>query len=227
MISIFINHSRDEIRNFLNKKKIEYKTVEDVNSEVIEDLAKQHNIFETKNDYFVFEYPKTKEEAVILGGDFLNFLITSPHNFYFECLCAKTSLPKKAQDFVITKDVKNSNTVGKKGSDVFALSDAVFSGNIQKTWLAFNKLKNDKNIESFEELHGTFLWAIKTILLSYDSVAKKTISPFVLNKIYNFKSEKPVLVNYYQKALMLGIRAHLGEVDFEKGFEKLILEMPR
>jgi hypothetical protein len=227
MISIFINHNRDEIRSFLNKKKLVYKNIENVNSNSLEDLARQQGIFDESVNYLIFEYPKNKEEASILNSDFLNFLITSPHNFYFECLCAKTSLPKKAQDFVITKDVKNSNTVGKKGSDVFALSDAVFSGNVSKAWLVFNKLKNDKSIESFEELHGTFLWAIKTILMSYDTVAKKTISPFVLNKIYKFKSEKSILVNYYEQALMLGINAHLGKVDFEKGFEKLILEMPK
>lgn len=224
MISIFINHNRDEIRSFLNKKKLVYKNIENTSANNLEDLARQHDIFGESLNYFIFEYPKNKDEAVILNSD---FLINSPHNFYFECLCAKTSLPKKAQDFVITKDVKNSNTAGKKGSDVFALSDAVFSGNVSKAWLVFNKLKNDKSIESFEELHGTFLWAIKTILMSYDTGAKKTISPFVLNKIYSFKSEKSVLVNYYQKALTLGIRAHLGEVDFEKGFECLILRMPK
>lgn len=224
MISIFINYSRDEIRNFLNKKKLVYKNIENANTNSFEDLAKQHGIFDESVNYFIFEYPKNKEEASILSND---FLINSPHNFYFECLCAKTSLPKKAQDFVITKEVKTQPVNNKKGTDVFALSDAVFSGNVGKAWLVFNKLKTDKSIESFEELHGTFLWAIKTILMSYDAVAKKTISPFVLNKIYKFKSEKSILVNYYEQALMLGINAHLGKVDFEKGFEKLILEMPK
>jgi hypothetical protein len=227
MISIFINHTRDEIRSLLNKKKLAYINIENTNSNNLEDLARQHDIFGESLNYFVFEYPKTKEEATSLGGDFLSFLIGSPHNFYFECLCAKSYLPKKVQDFVVAKDVKAPTFGAKKGSDVFALSDAMFSGNVQKTWLAFNKLKNDKSVESLEELHGTFLWAIKTILLSYDTESKKTISPFVLNKIYKFKSEKPALVNYYQKALMLGVRAHLGEVDFEKSFEKLILEMPK
>lgn len=224
MISIFINHSRNEIRNFLNKKNIEYINIEDVRTSSLEDLAKQYDIFAKQKDYFIFEYPNNKEEAVVLGND---FIINSPHNFYFECLCAKTSLPKKVQDFVISKEVKTQSINSKKGTDVFVLSDAVFSGNVSKAWLVFNKLKNDKSIESFEELHGTFLWAIKTILMSYDATAKKTISPFVLNKIYKFKSEKFVLVNYYKKALMLGIKAHLGEVDFEKGFERLILQMPK
>lgn len=222
MISIFINHTRDEIRSFLNKKKLVYINIENTNSNNLEDLARQQDIFGANLNYFIFEYPKTKDEAAILNSD---FLINSPHNFYFECLCAKSYLPKKVQDFVVAKDAKT--TVPKKGPDVFALSDAMFSGNTQKAWLTFTKLKNDKSIESFEELHGTFLWAIKTIIMSYDAEAKKTISPYVVSKIYKFKSEKSVLINYYQKALMLGIKAHLGEVDFEKSFEKLILQMPK
>ncbi len=222
MISVFINHTRDEIRSFLNKKKLVYINIENINSNILEDLARQHDIFGESLNYFVFEYPKTKEDAAILSSD---FLINSPHSFYFECLCAKSYLPKKVQDFVVAKDVKT--IVPKKGSDVFALSDAMFSGNTQKAWLTFNKLKNDKSIESFEELHGTFLWAIKTIIMSYDAEAKKTISPYVVSKIYKFKSEKSVLIDYYQKALMLGIKAHLGEVDFDKSFEKLILQMPK
>lgn len=223
MISIFLNHSRDEIRNFLNKKKLVYINIENTNANNLEDLARQHDVFGESLNYFIFEYPKTKEEATILNSD---FLINSPHNFYFECLCAKSYLPKKVQTFLI-EGVKKGESKNKKSSNVFDLSDALFSGNVQKTWLAFNKLKNDKSIESFEELHGTFLWAIKTILMSYDNEAKKSISPFVLNKIYKFKSEKSVLVNYYKCALMLGIRAHLGEIDFEKSFEKLILQMPK
>lgn len=222
MISVFINHTRDEIRSFLNKKNVVYINIENTNSNNLEDLARQQDIFGESLNYFIFEYPKTKEEATVLSSD---FLINSPHNFYFECLCAKSYLPKKVQDFVITKEVKNIAT--KKGSDVFVLSDAVFSGNVQKAWLVFNKLKNDKSIESFEELHGTFLWAIKTIVMSCDDEAKKTISPYVVSKIYKFKSEKSVLIDYYKQALMLGIMAHLGEVDFEKSFEKLILQMPK
>lgn len=223
MISIFINYNRDEIRSYLNKKNIKYINIEDINPSAIEYLAKQHDIFNEQNSYLIFEYPKNKDEAGILASD---FLLNSQHNFYFECLCAKSYLPKKAQDFIIESGPKIAPK-NKKGTDVFALSDAFFSGNVQKTWLIFNKLKNDKTIESLEELHGTFLWAIKTVVMSQDISAKKTISPFVLGKIYKFKSDKSVLVNYYKNALMLGIRAHLGEVDFEKSFEKLILQMPK
>lgn len=221
MITIFINHSRDEIRKFLNTKKLAYVNIEEVNTSVLEDLARQQNIFDTQKNYLVFEYPKNKDEASVLAND---FLINSPNNFYFECLCAKSYLPKKAQDFVINKEENKKNS--KKDADVFLLSDTFFSGNTQKTWLTFQKLKNQKE---FEELHGTYVWAIKTVLMARDSIAKKTLSSYVTNKISPklIGLEKGILNTYYKQALELGINAHLGKVDFEKGFEKLILQVPR
>ena len=226
MISVFINHTRDDIRAFLNKKKLAYKNIENPDSVILEDLAKQNNIFENQNNYLIFEYPNNKDEASILSSD---FLINSPHNFYFECLCAKTSLPKKAQDFVVQKtEEKNSakNSKNKDATNIFLLSEAFFSGDTKKTWLAFQRLKN---ISSPEELHGTYLWAIKTLSMARDSGAKKTLSPFVLNKISPslIKLDKDTLNTYYKQVLFLSIDAHLGKIDFEKGLEKLILQMPK
>ena len=48
MISVFINHTRDDIRAFLNKKKLAYKNIENPDSVILEDLAKQNNIFENR-----------------------------------------------------------------------------------------------------------------------------------------------------------------------------------
>lgn len=223
MISIFINHSRDEIRNILNKKNIKYVNVEDPGFSTIESLAKQQDMFNEQNNYLVFEYPKNKEDSLILKND---FLIKSPHHFYFESLCSKNYLPKSLIDFIVEKEVKQ-NLKNKKAGEVFELSDAVFSGNVQKAWLVFNKLNLKKEIGAIEEMHGTFLWAIKTIVMSMDRDARKTLSPFVLNKIYKFKSSQIELLDYYKKVLMLGVLAHLGEADFAKSFEKLILQLPR
>ena len=224
MISVFINHTRDDIRAFLNNKKLAYKNIENPDSVILEDLAKQNNIFENQNNYLIFEYPNNKDEASILSSD---FLINSPHNFYFECLCAKTSLPKKVQDFVVQKtEEKNSAKNSKNTTNIFLLSDTFFLGDTKKTWLAFQKLKNTS---SLEELHGTYLWAIKTSLMARDVQAKKTLSPFVLNKISPtlIKLDKDTLNTYYKQVLFLSIDAHLGKIDFEKGFEKLIFQMPK
>ena len=42
-----------------------------------------------------------------------------------------------------------------------------------------------------------------------------------------FKLDKDTLNTYYKQVLFLSIDAHLGKIDFEKGFEKLIFQMPK
>lgn len=221
MISIFVNYSRDEIRKELKNKKTNYQVVEDASFEKIKELAESQNIFNESQDFFIFEFPKNKDEAKILGEDFLN---NSINNFYFEYLTGISFLPKKAKVSILEKKEKPN----KKdfGPNSFLLSDTLFSRGAQETWLVFNKLKKQIPIE---ELHGTFLWAIKTVVMYKNSDAQKTISPFVRSKITGSfsKQDESFVKDFYKKALNLGIRAHLGEIDFEKSFERLILELPR
>lgn len=221
MISIFIDHNRDEIRNFFKKQKIQTESVTDADENQITLLAQSSSFLTGPQNYFVFDFPKNADEAKFLKND---VILKSPHNFYFEALCTKSSVPKSLEKSLIIKSAKIAKRVF--NNDVFNVSDAMFSGGPSDIWLSFIKIKNNV---SPEELHGTFVWAVKTILMSKDPALRPTISPFVLKKIQGNLSKLPTnkIAKYYEDAVRLATSSHLGKTDFAKGLELLILKMPK
>lgn len=221
MIKIFTGYNRDEIRSVFTKEKKEWSLVETVDSLVLNELALSQNIFNENKNYLVSEFPEKKDDITKISWD---VLIKSPNIFYFESLAPKSYFPKKLESYINQKVEKVNKK--QKTVDAFVLSDTVFSKGAQHVWVVFNRIKKQLPIE---EIHGTFLWAIKTIVLSKDKESRKTVNSFVLSKITGPIKDKDIdfLKDYYEKALMLSIKAHRGDIEFEKGFERLILTLPR
>lgn len=220
MIKIYIGYTRDEIRSFLKKEGKDWQTIDFVSREQIEGLAVSTDFFSGTKNFIVSGFPENKDNVLFLENDLLK---NSENEFHFESLVPKSYFSKKLQSFIEQKKSVYAET---KKANSFALSDAVFSGGAQDVWLAFNKLKNKF---SLEEIHGVFLWSIKTVLLSKDTKIASSINSFTLQKIKGplSKQDSLYLKDLYEKALTISVRAHLGQVDFSKSLESLILTLPR
>lgn len=107
--------------------------------------------------------------------------------------------------------------------EVFELSDALFAWDKKRAWLAFSHLQATNDIEP---LFGTYLWALKTIVISLTADAQ-TLSPFVLNKLKGIgkKIALDEARRLWYEALCAYQSARRGEAELAPLLEKQLLTM--
>lgn len=222
MLKIYIGYTRDEIRSELNKQKKQWQTLDFVEPGLIQELASSTNFLSGPKIFLISDFPDTKESISILEDTVFQ---NSENEFHFQSLVPKSYFSKKLLGFTETKTLEKIKV---KDGQAFALSNAMFSGGAQDIWLAFNKLTKST---SDEELHGIFLWALKSIVIYKRFGQNGPIDNFTASKIKDggsfAKKDIEYIKDVYEKALTIYVRAHLGEIDFNKSMESLILTLPR
>lgn len=222
MLKIYIGYTRDEIRSKLNNQKKQWQTIDFVDPGSIQELASSKNFLSGPKVFLVSDFPDTKESVSILEDQVFQ---NSENEFHFQSLVPKSYFSKKLLGFAETKVLEKEKV---KDGQAFALSDAVFLGGAQDIWLAFNKLTKKT---SDEELHGIFLWALKSIIIYKRLGQEGPIDSFTASKIKNggafARRDIEYIKEIYEKALTISVKAHLGEIDFNKSMESLILTLPR
>lgn len=79
-----------------------------------------------------------------------------------------------------TKDAPKFNT--------FALSDLLLAKNKKKLWVSYHEAKNAG--VSDEEIHGVFLWQLRSLSLSFSHTSSTSgVKPFVFNKAKGAQSK--------------------------------------
>ncbi len=144
----------------------------------------------------------------------------------------KTTIKKYATEmveFAQKQGVDSSRfTMGRMGGgsdSPFALADALGSRDRKKLWVLFTKARLEGKV--IEEIHGMFLWQVKTILAASQSksAAEAGLSPFPFQKARTFARNytETELRTLARDLVALYHNARRGGESLETGLERWVL----
>ena len=181
-------------------------------------------LFESKNIVVCRGVLENKEcRDVVLGG--LQKLQDSNNAFVFiENKILKTT-SNKFEKLGATVHLFES-TEKKHEFNIFSLTDLLASKKKKDLWVKYHEAKNSGVAD--EELHGIFLWQLKTIALSFSTTQPKSgLKPFVYNKA------KSALKNWSEESVLLAQKKLIknyhetrrGNTNFSLSMEEFILSL--
>lgn len=215
----------------LQKKKPDASFVsfdaESLDENVLIDITSSQGLFERKVVARITDVLDDKEKAEMVLKYIKEMKETENIIVWSEDEMRKADLEKIKKNAEKVEEFGVKEKVVKKFPSIFKMTDAIGDKDKKTAWtLLVEELQKGT---ASEELHGTIFWQIKSIL-----IAKKTktadeagLNPYVYSKAKSFsKNWEEVELNKAVSDLVdMYHKAHRGEVDFEVGLEKWVLEI--
>jgi len=181
-------------------------------------------LFESKNIVISRNVLEEKESRDVVMGA-LKDLQNSENAFVFiENKTLKTT-SNKFEKIGVTVHLYDT-VIKKQEFNIFTLTDLLANKKKKELWVKYNEAKTQGS--SDEEIHGIFLWQLKSIALTFVSNQSESgLKPFVYNKAKSasknwsqesiFSAQKKLIKNYHE--------SRRGNINFSASLEQFILSL--